>query len=43
MTEDDEPVLILPNLDAIQADRDCLTRLMLIENTEHTCMIDEGD
>lgn len=40
---DEEPIISIPNLQAIQADRDCATRLLMIENTEHTVQVDEGD
>jgi hypothetical protein len=35
--------MFLPNIQAVKADRDAATRLMLIENTEHVENIDEGD
>lgn len=40
-SSDDEPVIELPNLSALRADKDCATRLFLIENTEHVVQCDQ--
>jgi len=43
VSEDDEPVMDVPNIKAVIADRECATRLFMIENTTHTVQVDEGD
>lgn len=44
--EDDDdylPVIQLPNLAAIQADNRAATRMIIIENTQHTVYVDAED
>lgn len=41
--DDDLPIIQLPNLAAIQADNRAATRMIIIENTQHTVYVDAED